>query len=71
MSLCREILSRFIMDRFPTVVEGIVSDAVICREVSTSDLRLACTPRVPTDLENLELSGNFVNLEMPGKSQGI
>jgi len=28
ISLCREILSRFISDRFPTVVEGIVSDDV-------------------------------------------
>jgi len=27
--------------------------------------------RVPTNLENLELSGNFVNLEKSGKSQGI
>jgi len=26
---------------------------------------------VPTNLENLELSGNFVNLEKSGKSQGI
>ena len=29
VSLCREILTRFIADRFPTVVEGIVSDDVI------------------------------------------
>ena len=27
--------------------------------------------RVPTNPENLELSGNFVNLEKSGKSQGI
>ena len=27
--------------------------------------------RVPTNLENLELSGNFVNLEKSEKSQGI
>jgi len=26
---------------------------------------------VPTNLENLELSGDFVNLEKSGKSQGI
>ena len=43
VSLCREILSRFIMDRFPTVVEGIVSDVVICREAFMSDLWLAYT----------------------------
>ena len=27
--------------------------------------------RVPTNLENLELSGNFVSLEKSGKRQGI
>jgi len=27
--------------------------------------------RVPTDLENLEKSGNFTNLEKSGKSQGV
>ena len=34
-------------------------------------LALRYYTRVPTNLENLELSGNFVNLEKSGKRQGI
>jgi len=41
-------------------------------EVQQKNTRLCSVYyRVPTNLENLELSGNFVNLEKSGKSQGI
>jgi len=49
--------------------KGIVSDAD--RQCCNQTLNISSNGRVPTNLENLELSGNFINLEKSGKSQGI
>jgi len=46
ISLCREILTRFIEERFPTLVEGLVSyDLILCIVV------LLIFYNLPTDFE--------------------